>query len=237
MLSLLTCAAAALAVPGCGSSQIAVDPTPEPRLELVAAAAGANDEEAKGAKPAIALDRESALLADLLAPGRSDVRLDAPASPRRLPTRDWQEPIPLPAPSDLTLPRAPLEKSSKKLRPAHVLEPVPLLDQWTFPRLPGAPYLPVGPRLRVPSPDVDEPIPLPILASPAQDRAALDDPTLEASLAAALALSPPLRATVVPFVRLVSPNPFEHRETIKLRQPPAEDSSPVTATPRPPARP
>jgi len=65
----------------------------------------------------------------------------------------------------------------------------------------------------------------------------MDDPTVEASLAAALALSPPFRVTAIPFVRFVLPNPFEHRETIKLREPPPEDSTPVTATPKTPPKP
>jgi len=235
-LSLLTRLTVALAVSGCGASQIAVDAAPEPRPKLVSASERTVDEP-RDAKPAFAGDRGSALLAELLAPARSDIRLEALPSPRRPLARDWQEPALPPTPSDSAMPRLPLEKSLTRPRPAELADPVPLVDQLISPRLPESLYLPVGPRLRVPSPDVNEPVPLPILARQAQDRAAMDDPTIETSLAAALVLSPPLRATAVPFVRLVLPNPFEHRETVKLREPPPEDSIPVNATPRVPGKP
>jgi hypothetical protein len=235
-LSLLTRLTVALAVSGCGASQMAVDAAPEPRPELVSASERTVDEP-RDAKRAFAGDRGSALLAELLAPARSDIRLETSASPRPPLARDWQEPALPQVSSDSAMPRLPLEKSLTKPRPAELADPVPLLDQLISPHLPESPYLPVGPRLRVPSPDVNEPIPLPILARQAQDRTALDDPTIKASLAAALALSPPLRATAMPFVRFLLPNPFEHREAVRLREPPPEDSIPVNATPRVPGKP
>jgi hypothetical protein len=226
----------ALAASGCGSSQITVDSAPEPRLELVSSS-GVTGDEPNVAEAAPVEDRESALLAELLAPATRDARLDATSAPRRVRLPEFHEPGLPTTPGDLPLPRLPLEKSRTKPRLAELADPLPLLDQLISPQLPESPYLPVGPRLRVPSPDVNEPIPLPVLAGLVPDRAALDDPTIEASLAAALALSPPLRATAIPFVRFVLPNPFEHRETIRLREPPPEDSTPVTATPRVPGKP
>jgi hypothetical protein len=115
-------------------------------------------------------------------------------------------------------------------------EPAPLFDQLTAPHLPEQPRLAVGPRVHLASPDVNAPIPLPLLGQQVQDRSSFDDPTLDASLALALALSPPLRITPAPFLRLLLPNPFEHRDAIRLRQAPDEETTPVTATPRVPGK-
>jgi hypothetical protein len=73
---------------------------------------------------------------------------------------------------------------------------------------------------------VNQPVPLPILARPATDRAPLTDPTPEVSLAAVLAAAVPVRTTPAPFVRLTLPDPFEHAQTVRLRTPPEEDPHP-----------
>jgi hypothetical protein len=127
-------------------------------------------------------------------------------------------------------------RAGKAARPTLLDEPAPLFDQLVWPHVPEPAHLAVGPRVRIDSPDVNQPIPLPLLGQPTLDRVSLDDPTLDASTAAALALSPPLRKNPAPFVRLVLPNPFEYRDSGRLRNPPEEDTMPVTATPRVPGK-
>src|SRR2546421_39995 len=77
------------------------------------------------------------------------------------------------------------------------------------PVLPEAVELPTGPLVRLPSVDARETIPLPILAQPQRDRASLADPTIEASMAAALGEITPHRLLPVPFAPLNLPDPFE----------------------------
>jgi hypothetical protein len=240
ILTILSLASTSLTVPGlgCAARPAAVEAAAEPAPHVLLAEAqalGSHPSEAKSVLPA---DRGSALLLELLAPsGKGHGRLDAAMSPKRPFIRDMNEPLWL-LPVSTNLPSLPRELGmpTKKQRPAQLPEPLPLFDQLASPRLPEAQHLLVGPRLRMPSPDVNQPPPLPILAHQVLDRTSLDDPTLDASLAMALALAPPIRVNPAPFLRLVLPNPFEHRETGRLRQPPPEDSTPMTATPRIPGK-
>ena len=182
------------------------------------------------------MDRGSKLASDLLAPGaKENTHSEVATSPQRKPARDLQEPIVLPPPS-VSTPHPLLETRGKVARPVLLEEPAPLFDQLALPRLPEQPHLAVGPRLRIPSPDVNQPIALPLLGQPAQDKASLDDPTLDVSIAMAIAVSPPLRVNTAPFLRLVLPNPFENRDAIRLRKDLEEDTTPVTATPRVPGK-
>jgi hypothetical protein len=181
-------------------------------------------------------DRGGKLLETLLAPseqGRD--RLDARTRPRRPPaSASLENPSPS-LPLSQTQPRpVKLEKPLPALQPNPVRDGLPLEDYRGSPRLPQVMALAAGPRTRLPSPDVNKPLPLPILASQVLDRASLDDPTGDASLAAALALSPAPKTTPAAFSRRSLPDPFEHRDTVKLRKPPAEESTPSTASPRPP---
>lgn len=61
--------------------------------------------------------------------------------------------------------------------------------------------------------NVNQLIPLPILAQPAPDRASLDDPTRDASTAAAIAAPIPPRTRKAPFVKRTFPDPYERRRT------------------------
>jgi hypothetical protein len=89
-------------------------------------------------------------------------------------------------------------------------------------------------RVRVPSVDVNQPIPLPMLAKPSADRAPLDDATGEASNAAALSATTPERMKPVPFLKLTLPDPFENRRPVA---PPLTLSEDVPNTsPRVPSR-
>jgi hypothetical protein len=121
----------------------------------------------------------------------------------------------------------------KPVRPHLLQEEAPLsrarIDIPVF----GMVKLPAGPKYAWPSPDVNQPTPLPTLARPVVDRASLDDPSGNVSQAEALASRVPDRTTPAPFLRLSLPDPFEHRNTVRLRTPPPEISLP-TNTPRPP---
>ncbi|MGL4551213.1 MAG: hypothetical protein ACRC33_08495, partial [Gemmataceae bacterium] len=96
--------------------------------------------------------------------------------------------------------------------------------------LPARPAFEPGPRAKEPSESVHVPPPLPYLAEPPADRVPVDDPTAEASLAAALAGPVPERTAALPFVRLGVPEPFEWR--LPLVATPAEEwEMPAAPTP------
>jgi hypothetical protein len=98
--------------------------------------------------------------------------------------------------------------------------------------LPERPQVPDGGRIRLPGPDANQPVPLPVLAVPRGDRAPLDDPTLDASGAAALAEVLPARASPAPFLRLNLPDPFENRAAVRLRTALPEEAVPLPIAPR-----
>ncbi len=121
-----------------------------------------------------------------------------------------------------------LEKSrGKPVRPTLLEGEAPLSRQRIEVDPPAAVKLPAAPKMAWPSPDINQPIPLPILARPVVDRASLDDPSGDASQAAALASTIPDRTTPAPFLRLNLPDPFEHRNTVRLRTPPPEINLPT----------
>jgi hypothetical protein len=126
----------------------------------------------------------------------------------------------IPGPSSIPNPKA------KPVRPALIHREPPLFRQRIELADPDSVKLPAGPRIAWPSPDVNQPIPLPILARQVHDRASLDDPSGEASLAAALAPTVPDRTTPAPFLKLNLPDPFEHRNAVRLRKAPPEISLP-----------
>ena len=141
--------------------------------------------------------------------------------------------LPLP-PIRLEPVRLPVEKTSGLARPGPLAEGVPLVSYYGTPEPPEAPRLPAGAPVREPSVDVNRPVPLPLLGTETPDRAPLDDPTTEASLAAALAAPLPQRTTPAPFLRLGVPDPFENRRTVRLPAPVEEPAVPVSASPRTP---
>src|SRR5262249_50469033 len=117
----------------------------------------------------------------------------------------------IPGPSSIPNPKA------KPVRPTLIEKEPPLSRQRFELAEPDLVKLPAGPKIAWPSPDVNQPIPLPILARQVQDRASLDDPSGDASLAAALAPTVPDRTTPAPFLKLNLPDPFEHRNAVRLR--------------------
>jgi TolA-binding protein len=81
--------------------------------------------------------------------------------------------------------------------------------------------------IAVPAPEIHQPPAVLFASQPQPDRASLEDPTAELSLPAALTASPPERRTPAPFLRLTLPDPFEHRQAIRLRTTPPEEPLPL----------
>src|SRR5262249_35143701 len=139
-----------------------------------------------------------------------------------------QPEMPLPAATP-EVPRVPVASAATPVRPPPVPDEPALTGNAHPPVPPQRPRLPGGALVRVPGPDLNRPVPLPILAPAQPDRAPLTDPSGEASLAAALAQPIPLRTTPAPFVRLNLPDPFENHHAVRLASPPEEDPNPPVA--------
>lgn len=175
-------------------------------------------------------DAGGALLAKLLPPSQAGgPSADRARGPRRPMTRRELDAPTLPLPPAVpVLPRLPASKR-QPLRPRLTLEES-LDDVAVHAFLPQAPTLPAGERVRVASPDVNQPVPLPVLARPALDRAPVEDVTGEASTAAALAAPVPQRTRPAPFLKLIVPDPYEYRRPLGLPVPP-EQAVPEAASP------
>ena len=180
-------------------------------------------------------DAGGRLLAKMLPPREPDnLRLSRPEVPRPVAASIRMDPPDLPLPPNQTaMPRLPAPARGSPLWPRLVLEES--LGGWPETLvLPQQQALPDTGRVRVPSEDMNQPLPLPILAQPVPDRAALDDPTADASTAAALATPLPMRITPAPFLKLSLPDPYDHR---RVEVPvPAEQNEPALGTPKPPRR-
>jgi hypothetical protein len=160
---------------------------------------------------------------------------DMVAGPRRLPGSPVleQPSVPLP-PNQGQVPRLSVGRQGPPLRPRSLPDELPLSPSRQ--ELPQEMQFPAGDRVRLPGPEVSQPVPLPVLAVPAPDRGSSDDPTAEFSSAAAQTAAPPARARPAPFVRVSLPEPFENRIAVRLREPPHEKEDPVTAPPKPPGK-
>jgi tetratricopeptide (TPR) repeat protein len=90
--------------------------------------------------------------------------------------------------------------------------------------------------LRLLTPDLGQPPALGGLSGYQPDRAPLDDPTAEASLAFALSRTPPDRAAPAAAVRQTVPDPFEYRHAVRGKVPPEDDRLPPDLAPQPPRR-
>jgi hypothetical protein len=179
---------------------------------------------------------EGKLLAEMLRPSEKSLsplptELAKPRPALRSPI--IKEPLlPLP-PAIAEMPGpGPLQKKSP-LRPKPPGEELPFSGHQFALTQPEVIKLPAGPRLRWPSVDVNQPIPLPSLAVQVSERVSLDDPTEEVSQAAALAQMIPDRSSPAPFLRLALPDPFEHRNVVRLTRPPKEEEVPFSVLPGP----
>jgi hypothetical protein len=210
------------------------DAAPDPLLGVKTAAAAE-----KPASPADAEgfhfpeDRGGQLLSKLLEPSTKEPRENAVSGPRMLsPSTAVEKPaLPMPA-GEPNAPRRPEPKHPAVAAPGPLAEAIPLVGHRGTPRPPEALNLAAGPLARLPLVDVNRPLPLPPLGQPVPDRAPLDDPTTDASQAAAFAAVMPERTSPSPFTRLALPDPFENRQTVQLRVPLLEDTMPSTAAPR-----
>jgi hypothetical protein len=160
---------------------------------------------------------------------------DKKPSPKRQPgAAKLENPdLPLPAANLNRSASIPSEKGGKPIRPRLLDGEAPLLRGRIEVDPPAAVKLLAGSKVAWPSPDINEPTPLPILGRPAVDRASLDDPSGDASQSAALASNVPDRTAAAPFLRLNLPDPFEHRNAVRLRTLPPEITLPANHPPPP----
>jgi len=179
-------------------------------------------------------DKEGRLLADRLRPANQIPPLpeDKLVRSKRSADQSKLENPDLPLQKAPTTPPPSIPKSkTKPIRPALVAGEPPLARERLDLPSPAPVKLAAGPKVAWPSPDVNQPIPLPILARQVTDRASLDDPSGDACQAAALAAKVPDRTTPAPFLRLTIPDPFEHRNAVRLRTEPPPISLPAITPP------
>jgi hypothetical protein len=173
-----------------------------------------------------ALTKVQQRLIELLTPG-AKVPIAAMVSglPPRATPRSLENPD-APLKSTEFPPPAPPKLSGKPVQPRALPEDTSLVRNFNQPEAPQAVALPSAPLLRLWSPDVNEALPLPILGSHIRDRASLADPSLEASVAATQTKLNPARTDPVPFRPLNVPDPFEHHQAVRLRNPLDESPQP-----------
>jgi hypothetical protein len=238
---------------GCGARPQIIRPEvetgaekPAPRGKKSGPAAVAKSEPGKG-RPAgetkpngtgdgvrYADDSGGKLLAALLPPHRTvpPVPAGSPSGPRRPAGLPHLERPELPLPPNLSgLPRPPLDPPVRPVRPRSLAGGMPLGWYRSDPDVPQRQKLPASAGVRLPSVDVNRPVPLAVLGQAQPDRALLTDPAPEVSREAALAGAVPPRTIPVPFLRLNLPDPFEHRRAVRLRNLPDEEKLPVKAGP------
>jgi hypothetical protein len=226
-----------LAMLGCSRTAVVVAPESTTQAEEVTtrAVVRGQDGEGDGAEFAFPDDKGGVLLAKVLPPRETEtVRMDRTVSHEQVTGPESMKLPTLPLPSTLAaMPRLPALANSPPLRPRLVMDETLGGLPDSLP-LPEAPVLPDTGRVRVPSPDVDEPIPLPLLAQPVSDRASLEDPTTDASLTAATSAIMPPRLTKAPFLKQTLPDPYDGR---RIETPsPAESGEFPIGTPRTPGR-
>ncbi|MCI0680743.1 MAG: hypothetical protein L0Y71_01450 [Gemmataceae bacterium] len=176
--------------------------------------------------PQSAREKVEQRLADLLAPrGVVEAPPAAPNPPPRKPSPALDQPE-VPLASATILPPAPPKPEAKLVLPRMLPEDTPFVRTFNEPAPPETVSLPVQPLIRLWSWHVNDPLPLPILATAVRDRASLADPSLDASIAAAKAKIEPVRKQPVPFQAANLPDPFEHANTIRLRNPLDENPAP-----------
>jgi hypothetical protein len=190
------------------------------------------------AKPETPRDPVAGAIADLLRPSAPTpplaVEQSAPVPPRLPRSLEHPEaPVPLHAG---TPPRAVLPLPASGNRPRPLRPEMPLARERTDQRLPQTVELPEGTLLKLPGPDLENPIPVPLLSQGQPDRIPLTDPTRDASMEAALSAPITARETPAPFERLNLPEPFAYRDTARLRTPPPEPVGLSLLPPRTPPK-
>jgi hypothetical protein len=96
----------------------------------------------------------------------------------------------------------------------------------------AAAQTPPGKLMKQPSVDVQKPTPLPVMGTYVRDRVSVADPSMEISAASILKPQKAERVVPAPFTPWNLPDPFEHAETIRLREPLPENTElPVFVAP------
>lgn len=237
-------------IAGCGCNRsktaepvaVAVTPDPTPEVVVVAVSAPAAVEVAPQPTPvmpsfAFPADAAGAAVSKVLTPPAPPPppteRFGAAQKPRDVPAR-VMEPD--------TGSRAALQPPRIALPPSAAVKPVPPRESLPVEigmNAQGVPAKPKLPDAAVPTPrarDVNLPPELPILGRQANDRAGLDDPTVEAGHAVIVLplVSVPLPAAL--FQRVALPDPFEFGEQVRPKVPPGAEPSavPVPVNPKRP---
>jgi hypothetical protein len=196
-------------------------------LDFVAQDEEPKKEPDKGKEAAVPKDKGSKLVADLLRP--ADKSLVDELSKKRLSGPALLERPEIAAPAYKGLPpKLAVKADGKAVRPKPAAEGIPFSGYFADPQLPAVVKLEGTALVKWPMPDPNQPAPLPILAQQRPDRAPLTDPTADASIDAALSGIIPARDNPAPFLRINLPDPFENRQTIKVRNPLPEDPTPQT---------
>ena len=213
LLAKVCCGGLLMALLGCGRSAVVVAPEGTSLADEPVVARGKADEPADTSFT-FPEDAGGELLAKVLPPKEPQVPRPNRVEPRGVTSASQRmkpPSLPLP-PSHASLPRLPASAPSAPLHPRLILDETlgGIPDALVLPQIPSFPDF--G-RIRVPSPDVHEPLALPIVGQPVSDRASLDDPTDDASTAAALSAPIPARTTKAPFLKLTLPDPYDHRRT------------------------
>ncbi len=199
-------------------------PSPAPRVAQDPAAAPS------------AGDRGTKLVAERLKPSEAAFSAQGGGPSRKPGVASLEDPqVPLPTLAGGS-PRPPERSPGKGPQPGPVPEELPLARHRADPELPHRVELPSAGLVRLPALDLNAPALLPILATPQADRAPLTDPAPGLSAAAVVAEAIPLRTDPAPFVRLNLPDPFEHSQAVRLRNPVEENPTPPIVTPRSPAK-
>jgi hypothetical protein len=222
---------------GCYRAQgiVVQKPTSDERSENVVARGKADDDEVVTDGFRFPDDKGGELLARLLPPALDAAALKdhVPHAPPRSKAPPNLEVPTLPLPPALPgMPRVNLEPKRPVLLPRLVLDET--LGEGVLLNLPEAHIFVTGEKMKDKGIDVNQPPPLPTQSQPVPDRASLEDPTLEASIVAAVAAKVPLRTGPVPFQRVSIPDPFENYNPVRLSQPPTEDSQPPVGPARNP---
>jgi hypothetical protein len=207
-----------IAIAGCGGQTPALGVQDTAVVDELAAAGGEPDSPVPAAKqkdaPQKGQDSSRRMLEELLRPGDKlpPLALDGQTGAHRFPAGAALEPpeLPLSRPEPMQQRTAsPFRSPSPPLR--NLPEAAAAFVTFEEPLIPQRIELPTTPRVRLASVDVNLPVPLPYLGHYRTDGVTLEDPTAEASLAAALARPAPARSGPAPFVPLNLPEPYEHR--------------------------
>ncbi|MBI1913645.1 MAG: hypothetical protein HYS12_02650 [Planctomycetes bacterium] len=179
-------------------------------------------------------DEGGKLLARLLAPPENLPPLRTTEPRPRRGMKALENPAAPPPPQVVLLPRLTTEEPRRTLPPQLLTPELPLGGHEEPVVIPPPPSFLVGERLRVPSADGEKPVDLPPTAQPLPDRAPVADPTQSASREAVLSATMPARKSPAPFLRFLLPDPFEHRETVRLRTPLGTEQVPILFSAPPP---